>query len=98
MCGIFLCYLYFVLKRTERNLIKIKEIVMETIKENKTPKIYIADNTEDNSIVDYFKRSENFEFVGASSDGAKVVDDVLSLKPDVLVLEVMLSNLVGFAV
>ena len=71
---------------------------METIKENKTPKIYIADNTEDNSVVDYFKQSENFEFVGASSDGTKVVDDVLNFKPDVLVLEVMLSNLDGFAV
>ena len=71
---------------------------MEIVKETKLPKIYIADNTEDNSIIDYFKKNDNFDFVGASSDGALVVEDVLKLKPDVLVLEVMLSNLDGFAV
>ncbi len=86
------------MKRTEQNLTKIKEIIMETVKENRRPKIYVADNTEDNLIVEYFKKNDTFEFVGASSDGAKVVDDVLNLKPDVLILEVMLSNLDGFAV
>lgn len=68
------------------------------LKENKLPKIYVADVAEDNNVLDYFKRSENFEFVGTSFDGAKVVEDVLSLKPDVLIMEVMLSNLDGFAV
>lgn len=71
---------------------------MENIKENKIPKIYVADNTEENSLLDYFKNSENFDFVGASSDGLKVVQDVLNLKPDILVMEVMLSGLDGFAV
>ena len=68
------------------------------LKENKLPKIYVADVAEDNNVLDYFKKSENFEFVGTSFDGAKVVEDVLSLKPDVLIMEVMLSNLDGFAV
>lgn len=71
---------------------------MEIIKETKQPKIYIADNTEENILIDYFKENDNFEFVGASNDGTRVVEDVLNLKPDVLVLEVMLSNLDGFAV
>lgn len=71
---------------------------MENIIENKNPKIYFADNTEDNAVLEYFKKSENFDFVGASSDGLKVVEDVEKLKPDVLVMEVMLSNLDGFAV
>lgn len=71
---------------------------MENIIENNMPKIYFADNTEDNSVLEYFKKSENFNFVGASSDGLKVVQDVQSLKPDILVMEVMLSNLDGFAV
>ncbi len=62
------------------------------------PKIYIADSTEENDILKYFKESEQFQFVGASFDGKKVVEDVLSLKPDVLVMEVMLSSLDGFAV
>ena len=71
---------------------------MENIKENRLPKIYIADNAEDNNIIDYFKNSLNFDFVGTSFDGAKVVEDVQKIKPDVLILEVMLSNLDGFAV
>lgn len=71
---------------------------MENIKENRLPKIYIADNAEDNNIIDYFKNSSNFDFVGTSFDGVKVVEDVQKIKPDVLVLEVMLSNLDGFAV
>ncbi len=71
---------------------------MDKIKENKLPKIYIADNTEDNLIENYFKDNENFEFVGSSCDGLQVVQDVLKLKPDVIVLEVMLSGLDGFAV
>lgn len=71
---------------------------MENIIENNMPKIYFADNTEENSVMEYFKKSENFNFVGASSDGLKVVKDVEALKPDVLVMEVMLSNLDGFAV
>lgn len=71
---------------------------MENIKENNLPKIYFADNTEDNNVIEYFKNNDNYEFVGGSVDGQKVVEEVLSLKPDVLVLEVMLSNLDGFAV
>ncbi len=71
---------------------------MENVKESKLPKIYIADNTEENSVIDYFKASENFEFVGASADGSKVAEEVLKIQPDVLVLEVMLQNLDGFAV
>lgn len=67
-------------------------------KENKKPKIYIADATEENSIIEYFKKSENFDFVGSSFDGQKVVEDVLSKKPEVLVMEVMLTSLDGFAV
>ena len=35
---------------------------MENIKENRLPKIYIADNAEDNNIIDYFKNSLNFDF------------------------------------
>lgn len=71
---------------------------MEKFKENKLPKIYIADVTEDNKVVEYFKENENFEFVGASADGIKVLEDVENLKPDILVSEVMLSGLDGFAV
>lgn len=70
---------------------------MEVTSKNKTA-IYFADNTEDKNLVDYFMKKDNFDVVGTSVDGNVVVEDVLRLQPDVLVLEVMLSNLDGFAV
>ena len=64
----------------------------------KAKKIYFADITEDNKLIEYFEQSKNFDVVGKSADGLVVVEDVLRLMPDVLVMEVMLSNLDGFAV
>ena len=69
---------------------------MEKIIERKRTKIYIADNDE--KTIEYFKENSEFEFVGASIDGNQVVEDVQRLNPDVLVLEVLLQNLDGFAV
>ena len=60
-------------------------------------KIYIAD-AENKDLIDYFKKNDKFEFVGASSDGEIVVNDVVKLQPDILVMEVMLAKLDGFAV
>lgn len=60
-------------------------------------KIYIADIDGEN-LVDYFKAKEDFEVVGSSSDGEEVVNGVIKLQPDILVMEVMLSKLDGFAV
>lgn len=71
---------------------------MEKTNKNGLPKIYIADATEDNNVIEYFKGNDNFEYLGASFDGQKVVEDVCALKPDVLVMEVMLTSLDGFAV
>ena len=67
---------------------------MENVKEKRLPTIYVADNVDGNDIVRYFKESEDFNFVGASFDGQKVVEEVSQLLPDVLVMEVMLENLV----
>lgn len=71
---------------------------MEKIQQKSLPKVYVADVAEDNVVVDHFKNSDKFEFVGACSDGQKVVEEVTAKKPDILVMEVMLSNLDGFAV
>ena len=60
-------------------------------------KIYIADIDGEN-LVDYFKGKEGFEVVGSSSDGEEVTNSVIKLQPDILVMEVMLSKLDGFAV
>ena len=61
-------------------------------------KIYIADQAENNNVVDYFKHNDKFELIGVSHDGSKVVEDVIKLQPQVLIMEVMLINLDGFAV
>lgn len=71
---------------------------MDNIIEKHLPKVYIADGEESGGVIDYFKGNGNFEFVGSSSDGVQVVKDVTTLKPDILVMEVLLSNLDGFAV
>ncbi len=58
-------------------------------------KIYIADNDE---LVNYFSDNENFELVGNSIDGEVIVKEVEEKKPDILVMEIMLTKLDGFAV
>lgn len=71
---------------------------MEKIVEKRMTKIYFADSNDDNGVVEYFKKNGNFQVVGVSADGNKVVEDVRKLEPDVLVMEVLLQNLDGFAV
>ena len=72
---------------------------MENLNEtNERIKIYIADSEEDNNLIDYFKNNVDFELLGNSFEGEKVIDDVEKLCPDVLVMEVMLSSFDGFVV
>lgn len=60
-------------------------------------KIYLAD-TEDENLAAYFGSNEKYNLVGRSTDGNEVVKDVKLLKPDFLVMEVMLSGMDGFMV
>lgn len=60
-------------------------------------KIYLADN-EDEKLASYFGANERYNLVGRSTDGNEVVKDVKLLKPDFLVMEVMLSGMDGFMV
>jgi len=61
-------------------------------------RIYIADNGEEKQIFEYFRKNEKFSLVGTSENGENVVKDVILLKPDVLVMEIVLSGLDGFEV
>lgn len=61
-------------------------------------RVYVADKADGNSIVTYFRQSEKFTLVGVSPNGDEVVKDVPLLKPDFLVIEVMLSGIDGFVV
>ena len=65
--------------------------------ENKKIKLYIAD-TEDENLVEYFSKKEEFEIIGKNTDGNQVCQDVKKNIPDFLVMEVMLSGIDGFKV
>ncbi len=67
-------------------------------KENKKITIYFADADESTALVKYFSSKEEYQVLGISSDGQKVVKDVEQLKPDFLVSEVLLSGMDGFMV
>ena len=66
--------------------------------ENKIKTIYIADGDESSALVKHFEESENYKIVGSSNAGENVVKEVTSLKPDFLVMEVLLSGMDGFKV
>ena len=66
-------------------------------KEN-TMKIYVADAEECKNIVDYFSNSSKFSVVGSAKNGNQVVKEVPQLKPDFLIMEVMLPEMDGFMV
>ena len=61
-------------------------------------RVYVADKAEDNNVVTYFRGSDKFALVGASPNGEEVLKDVPLLKPDFLIMEVMLSGMDGFVV
>ena len=60
--------------------------------------IYLADNSEDKTLEKYFYENDKFDLVGKSVVGQDVVKDVLQMKPDFLVMEIMLSGMDGFMV
>lgn len=61
-------------------------------------RVYVADKTEDNPIVKYIRESDKFSLVGTSPNGEDVVSDLPLLKPDFLIMEVLLSGIDGFEV
>ena len=67
-------------------------------KENKKIRLYFADNEDNNKLINFFKEKDQFQVVGASSDGLQVVKDVMELKPNFLISEVLLSGMDGFMV
>ncbi len=64
---------------------------------SKKIKLYIADSENDN-ILNYFSKKDEYEVVGSSQNGQDVIKDVEALKPDFLITEVMLSGMDGFMV
>lgn len=61
-------------------------------------RLYIADSEEEKGLTEYFRKSERFSLVGTCGNGESVVKDVILLKPDVLVMEIVLAGIDGFEV
>lgn len=61
-------------------------------------RVYIADKPEDNLVVSHIKENEKFSLVGVSPNGEDVLSALPLLKPDFLIMEVLLSGIDGFVV
>ncbi len=64
---------------------------------NQEIKLYVADNSEfRGKIVSALNAKENIEIVGESSDGEVALNEILELKPNVLLMDIVLPNMDGF--
>lgn len=61
-------------------------------------RVYVADKAEENPIVTYLRGSDKFSLVGISPNGEDVLNDLPLLKPNFLIMEVLLSGIDGFEV
>lgn len=71
---------------------------MENLTNGKRIKLYIADNEDKNTFEEYFKGKDYFSVVGSSASGEQILQDVKTLRPDYLIMEVILSGMDGFTV
>ena len=62
--------------------------------------VFIADSAEDfcTGLVATLQRSDGFQVVGTANDGEQAIRQILDRKPDVLVLDLMLSKQDGISV
>ena len=67
---------------------------------DKRTTVFIADNTEDfcTGLIDALAKSEGFQVLGTANDGEQAIARIAQLKPDVLVLDLMLSKRDGIGV
>ena len=62
--------------------------------------VFIADNAEEfcSALSAALQRADGFQVVGTASDGEQAIRQIRELRPDVLVLDLMLSKQDGFSV
>ena len=67
---------------------------------DKRTTVFIADSTEDfcTSLAAALNKSEGFQILGTANDGEQAITRIAQLKPDVLVLDLMLSKRDGIGV
>lgn len=61
-------------------------------------RVYIADNEEEKEIFEFFRKNDKFSLIGTSDNGESALKDIILLKPDVVVMEIVLSGIDGFEV
>jgi two-component system response regulator (stage 0 sporulation protein A) len=54
--------------------------------------------TEKEKLTDYFKTCNEFDLLDASCDGKEGLDKIAALKPDTVILDIVLSGIDGYAV
>lgn len=59
-------------------------------------KIYIADNSDSKSELIVSLKNKDMEVIGASGDGVTALREIENLKPDVVLLDLVLSGIDGF--
>ena len=60
-------------------------------------KLYVADNTEfKDKIISALYEKSNIEVVGSATDGEVALNEIQELKPDVLIMDIVLPSLDGF--
>ena len=63
-------------------------------------KIFIADDNTDfvNTLSNYISKEEAFEIIGTAKDGLEAVEKIKTLKPDVVLLDIIMLHLDGIGV
>lgn len=71
---------------------------MENLTNGEKIKLYIADNEDRKTYEEYFNSKDYFSVVGSSVYGEQILQEVKALRPNYLIMEVILSGLDGFTV
>lgn len=61
-------------------------------------KVYIADAEDGEALAEYFKKSNKYNFAGLAKTGPQALKEIIELKPNFVIMEVMLPEMDGFMV
>ena len=67
---------------------------------NEKIRILVADDNKEfgDTLVSYLEKEENFEVVGIARDGNQAVDEITMMKPDIVLLDIIMPHLDGLGV
>ena len=67
---------------------------------NEKIRILVADDNKEfgDTLVSYLEKEENFEVVGIARDGNQAVDEITMMKPDIVLIDIIMPHLDGLGV